>query len=96
MHYAAAVSDHSSSMDIYLEGGRGGEDMETSNYPTPLASSSSNINHGSPYMPSETSDGRWMQYLSEEAFSFPNPSFTNCGNVSNYPPSKVQMLKYTS
>ncbi|PWA67250.1 No apical meristem (NAM) protein [Artemisia annua] len=91
VHYAAAVSDHSSSMDVYLEGGRGGEDMETSNYPTPLASSSSNINHGSPYMSCETSDGRWMQYLSEEAFSFPNPSFTNCGNVSNYPPSKVDI-----
>ncbi|MFS8010051.1 putative transcription factor NAM family [Helianthus anomalus] len=88
VHYAAVVSDRSSSMDRYSEGGRGGEDMETCNYPTPMASSSSDhLNHGTPYVSSETSDGRWMQYLSEEAFTFPNPSFTNCGNVS-YPPSK--------
>ncbi|KAL4577839.1 hypothetical protein LXL04_013953 [Taraxacum kok-saghyz] len=93
VHYAATASDHSSSMDLYSEGGRGGEDhMDTSNYPTPMASSSSNINHGSPHNNlSETSDGRWMQYLSEEAFTFQNPSFTNYGNVSNYPPSKVDI-----
>ncbi|KAI3794397.1 hypothetical protein L1987_37028 [Smallanthus sonchifolius] len=90
VQYAAAASDHSSSMDLYSEGGRGGEDMETCNYPTPMASSSSNINHGTPYISSETSDGRWMQYLSEEAFAFPNPSFANCGNVS-YPPTKVDI-----
>nr|XP_043634353.1 NAC domain-containing protein 86-like [Erigeron canadensis] len=90
VHYAATASDHSSSMDLYSEGGRGGEDMETSNYPTPMASSSSNINHGSPYISSETSDGRWMQYLSEEAFTFPSPSFTNFGNVS-YSPSKIDI-----
>ncbi|KAJ0703686.1 putative transcription factor NAM family [Helianthus annuus] len=91
VHYAAAASDRSSSMDRYSEGGRGGEDMETCNYPTPMASSSSDhLNHGTPYVSSETSDGRWMQYLSEEAFTFPNPSFTNCGNVS-YPPSKVDI-----
>ncbi|XP_071735367.1 NAC domain-containing protein 54-like [Rutidosis leptorrhynchoides] len=91
VHYAAAASDHSSSMDLYSEGGRGGDqDMETCNYQTPMASSSSNINHGSPYISNETSDGRWMQYLSEEAFSFPNPSFNNCGHVS-YPPSKVEI-----
>ncbi|XP_076900349.1 NAC domain-containing protein 54-like [Bidens hawaiensis] len=89
-HYAAVASDHSSSMDLYSEGGRGGEDMETCNYPTPMASSSSDINHGAPHISSETSDGRWMQYLSEEAFTFPNPSFTNCGNVL-YPPSKVDI-----
>ncbi|KAI7724656.1 hypothetical protein M8C21_006390 [Ambrosia artemisiifolia] len=79
-------------MDRYSEGGRGGEDMETCNYPTPMASSTSDhINHGTPYnISSETSDGRWMQYLSEEAFTFPNPSFTNCGNVS-YPPTKVDI-----
>ncbi|KAK1410588.1 hypothetical protein QVD17_37125 [Tagetes erecta] len=90
-HYAAAVSDHSSSMDLYSEGGRGGDDMEACDYQTPMASSSSNINHGTaPYISSETSDGRWMQYLSEEAFTFPNPSFTNCGDVS-YPPTKVDI-----
>ncbi|KAD7478553.1 hypothetical protein E3N88_01689 [Mikania micrantha] len=92
VHHAAAASDHSSSVDLYSEGGRGGEDMETCNYQTPMASSSSNINHhGTPYhVSNDTSDGRWMQYLSEEAFTFPNQSFTNCGNVS-YPPSKVDI-----
>ncbi|KAL8246771.1 hypothetical protein R6Q59_007987 [Mikania micrantha] len=92
VHHAAAASDHSSSVDLYSEGGRGGEDMETCNYQTPMASSSSNINHhGTPYhVSNDMSDGRWMQYLSEEAFTFPNQSFTNCGNVS-YPPSKVDI-----
>ncbi|KAK9062127.1 hypothetical protein SSX86_019312 [Deinandra increscens subsp. villosa] len=90
-HHASAASDHSSSMDIYSEGGRG-EDMDSCNHPTPMASSSSNINHGTtPYISSETSDGRWMQYLSEEAFTFPNPSFNNCGNNVGYPPSKVDI-----
>ncbi|KAJ9540918.1 hypothetical protein OSB04_027424 [Centaurea solstitialis] len=58
VHYAAAASDHSSSMDLYSEG--------------------------------EEVVKIWRHYLSEEAFTFPNPSFANYGNV-NYPPSKVDI-----
>ncbi|XP_073289062.1 NAC domain-containing protein 54-like isoform X2 [Primulina huaijiensis] len=36
-----------------------------------------------------SSDARWMQYLSQEAFSFPNP-YSNCNPIP-YPPSKVDV-----
>ncbi|XP_073278509.1 NAC domain-containing protein 54-like [Primulina huaijiensis] len=36
-----------------------------------------------------SSDAKWMQYLSEEAFSFPNP-YSDC-NPLPYPPSKVDI-----
>lgn len=71
----------------------------SNNYPMATsAASSSNIIHGSssPLNTCTTgtpSDSRWMQYLSDEAFSFNNnnvPSFTNHCNVP-YPPSKVDI-----
>jgi hypothetical protein len=34
-------------------------------------------------------DGKWMQYLSEDAFNLTPPPFPNYANVS-YPPSKVK------
>ncbi|KAK9049042.1 hypothetical protein SSX86_031992 [Deinandra increscens subsp. villosa] len=82
--YASASSDH------YSEGGRGGEEMETLiNYQTPqMASSSSSILYGSHNL-SDTNDFNWNRYLSEDAFTFTNSSFSNCGNLP-YPPSKVQ------
>ncbi|KZV53808.1 NAC domain-containing protein 86 [Dorcoceras hygrometricum] len=36
-----------------------------------------------------SNDARWMQYLSEEAFSFPN-AYSNCNPIP-YPPSKVDI-----
>lgn len=61
------------------------------------AASSSNIIHGSSPMnttstaAAPTHDSRWMQYLSDEAFSFNNnPSFPNYMNNMPYPPSKVK------
>ncbi|XP_059644928.1 NAC domain-containing protein 54-like [Cornus florida] len=81
--------DYSSSIDLYSEGRS--EDLESSNYPMPFgACSSSNNIHGSSMNINGTSDGNWMQYLSEEAFSFPNPSFPNYGTIS-HPPSKVDV-----
>lgn len=68
----------------------------SNNYPM-SAASSSNIIHGSTSSPMNNtcSDSRWMQYLSDEAFSFNNnnnhnfpSSFPNHCNVP-YPPSKV-------
>ncbi|KAI3665199.1 hypothetical protein L6452_43822 [Arctium lappa] len=92
-HYATTTSDHSSCIDLYSEGGRGGEDMETCNYPTPpMASCSSTIIHGSNGIIGDTisHDVKWTQYLSEDAFTFTNPSFPNCGNLP-YPSSKVDI-----
>ncbi|XP_076928994.1 NAC domain-containing protein 54-like [Bidens hawaiensis] len=87
------ISGNSSSMDLYSEGGRDGDqDMETGNaLALPMASSSYNINHQPPYVSSETSDGRWMQYQTEEAYTFSNPCFINCGINAYYPPPKVDI-----
>ncbi|KAJ9564576.1 hypothetical protein OSB04_000542 [Centaurea solstitialis] len=85
-HYATAASDHSA---LYSEGGRGGEDMETCNYPTPPMASSTFI-HGSNGMIGDPSGVKWTQYLSEDAFTFANPSFPNSCNLP-YPPSKVDI-----
>ncbi|KAI3712728.1 hypothetical protein L1987_71293 [Smallanthus sonchifolius] len=85
--YANTASDHASCVDLYSQGG---QDMETYNNQTPpKVSGSSTILHGS-YNPSDTNDVKWTQYLSEDAFTFTNPSFPNCGNFP-YPPSKVDI-----
>ncbi|KAL4569177.1 hypothetical protein LXL04_024811 [Taraxacum kok-saghyz] len=93
---ATAASDLSSCIDLYnSEGGRGsGEEMETcNNYQTPsMASSSSSILHGSHNLINHTNhDVKWTQYLSEDAFTFANPSFSNSVNLPNYPASKVDI-----
>ncbi|XP_076951390.1 NAC domain-containing protein 54-like isoform X2 [Bidens hawaiensis] len=88
--YVTTCSDHLSSVNPYYEGRRGGEDMEKFNNQTPpRASSSLTILHGSHNL-SETNDVKWMQYLSEDAFTFNNSSFSTCGNLP-YPPSKVDI-----
>ncbi|KAK2986866.1 hypothetical protein RJ640_009600 [Escallonia rubra] len=88
-HYATTASDHSSNIDIYSDGRC--EDMESSDYQMQLATCSPSVNvHGSPQNISGTSDGKWMQYLSEEALSFTNTSFPNYGTVPNLP-SKVDI-----
>ncbi|KAI7738866.1 hypothetical protein M8C21_011998, partial [Ambrosia artemisiifolia] len=88
--YATAASERSSCLNPYSEGRIGGEDMEASNTKTPSrASGSSSIFHGSHNYLSDTNDVKWTQYLSEDAFTFSNPSFSSCGNLP-YPPSKVQ------
>ncbi|KAI3813745.1 hypothetical protein L1987_18477 [Smallanthus sonchifolius] len=85
--YANTANDHSSCIDLYSQRG---QDMETYNNQTPpKASGSSTILHGS-YNLSDTNDVKWTQYLSEDAFTFTNPSFSNCGNLP-YPPSKVDI-----
>ncbi|KAK1439287.1 hypothetical protein QVD17_05103 [Tagetes erecta] len=93
--YATATSDNSSFTDLYSEGGRTGQDMETYNYKTPArASGSSSVFHGShdDDLISDTNyDVKWTQYLSEDAFSFTNPSFSNCANPPNYHPLKVDI-----
>lgn len=81
-------SDHSSSaMDLYSDGRC--EDMEAYDYASPLDSTCS------PSMMytsiSGARDEKWMQYLSDDAFSFTvAPSYSSSAPIP-YPPSKVDV-----
>ena len=93
-HYAIPTtsyqltSDHSSSIELYSEGRC--EDLESTDYRMPYDNSCSpNMVAGSSHDISGTRDGKWMQFLSEDAFNFTPPPFPNYGTVS-YPPSKVK------
>jgi len=93
-HYATTTtyqltSNHSSSIDLYSEGR--GEDLDRSdNYPMPYDSCTPSMNiTGSSHDMNATRDGKWMQYLSEDAFNLTPPPFPNYATVS-YPPSKVK------
>ncbi|XP_011096933.1 NAC domain-containing protein 45 [Sesamum indicum] len=80
-HYVASASDRSSSIDLHCEGRY--EDLDSSDYQMPLTSSPATN------MTSSSTDARWMQYLSEEAFSFNNP-YSNSPPIP-YPPSRVDI-----
>lgn len=92
-HYATTTtnqmsSDHSSSMELYSEGRC--EDLESSDYPISLDTCSPSLMNGPSADINVTRDGKWMQFLSDEAFYFPTPSLPNYGTMS-YPPSKVDV-----
>ncbi|KAK6927792.1 NAC domain, partial [Dillenia turbinata] len=80
--------DRSPSIDMYSEGRC--EDINTSSYTIPLNSCPSNYAHGSPLGNNNARDGTWLQYLTDEALSFPNSPYQSCGNTS-YLPSKVDV-----
>ncbi|KAK4409499.1 NAC domain-containing protein 86 [Sesamum angolense] len=80
-HYVASASDRSSSIDLHCEGRY--DDLDSSDYQMPLTSSPATN------MTSSSADARWMQYLSEEAFSFNNP-YSNSPPIP-YPPSRVDI-----
>ncbi|XP_041007611.1 NAC domain-containing protein 86-like isoform X2 [Juglans microcarpa x Juglans regia] len=86
------TSEHSSSInDLYSEGRC--EDLESSNYPMQYDSCSSSMLTGSSQLDISTgtrTDGKWMQFLSEDAFNFTPPPLPNYETVS-YPPSKVDI-----
>nr|GEZ48611.1 NAC domain-containing protein 86-like [Tanacetum cinerariifolium] len=89
--YVTLASNHSSYSDLYSEGARGVEDTEICNYQTsPMPSCSSTILQGSHNLVSAANDVKWTQYLSEDAFTFPNPSFSNRSIINPYSP-KVDM-----
>ncbi|KAG6660012.1 hypothetical protein I3843_03G071100 [Carya illinoinensis] len=85
------TSEHSSSIELYSEG-RCDQDLESSDYPMQHDSFSPHMQTGSSHELSGTrSDGKWMQFLSEDAFNFTPPApFPNYGTVS-YPPPKVDI-----
>ncbi|XP_037437222.1 uncharacterized protein LOC119304159 [Triticum dicoccoides] len=81
------------------DGRGGGDDFESSSFSFPTeAPMTSGSMHGSGFgmqmmggMPHE--DGRWMQFLSEDAFNATNPYFMNPAAASNFSclPSKVDV-----
>lgn len=95
-HYGIAASDHSSSnIEIYSDG-RCEDNVESSDHPMPMSSTYP----PNSFMPTTSTysnlggtsthhDAKWMQYLSEEAFSFPSPSSFQDADIP-YPPSKVR------
>lgn len=95
-HYA---SDRSSSINdqFYTEGR--GDDYESPDYgmPPSATTSSSMLLHGSPLMhvAGPSTDDKWMQYLSDEAFTFNNPSFPSTNEAFPYHPSKVIPIQLT-
>ncbi|KAL1820458.1 hypothetical protein ACET3Z_015327 [Daucus carota] len=96
-HYGIAASDHSSSnIEIYSDG-RCEDNVESSDHPMSLSSAyppNNSMASASTYNNSGTNthhDAKWMQYLSEEAFSFANPSSFQDAAALSYPPSKVDI-----
>ncbi|XP_009765145.1 NAC domain-containing protein 54 [Nicotiana tabacum] len=90
-HYA---SDRSSSIDVYTEGSRFDDMDQSSDYGMPSAATSSSMAvHGSPLMnvAGPSHDDKWMQYLSDEAFTSINPSFPTSNGAFPYHPSKVDI-----
>ncbi|KAG6716462.1 hypothetical protein I3842_04G049800 [Carya illinoinensis] len=87
------TSEHSSSIDLYSEGRC--EDLESSiNYPMQYDSCSSSMLTGSSLDIMRTgtrTDGKWMQFLSEDAFNFTPPPLPNYETSVSYPPSKVDI-----
>ncbi|KAG8662554.1 hypothetical protein MANES_01G123600v8 [Manihot esculenta] len=92
-HFASTsnqmASEHSSSIELYSEGRC--EDFESSNYNMPIDTCSPSIgNTGSPIHLAETRDGKWKQFLSEDAFTFSSPSFSSYGALP-YPLPKIDV-----
>ncbi|XP_077220650.1 NAC domain-containing protein 54-like [Tasmannia lanceolata] len=88
-HSQWAPNDHSSTIEISSEGR--GEDLESSGYPFPSETSSSGIVQGTSWdIINAQTDGKWMQFLAEEAFSSTDPPFSNTGSFK-YVPSKMDV-----
>ncbi|CAI9110322.1 OLC1v1010325C1 [Oldenlandia corymbosa var. corymbosa] len=92
--YSDGRCDDLESFDYQMPSNNNTANDSSNNYGMQSVNCSSNGIHGSPSLTSINnmgqSDSRWMQYLSDEAFSFPNPSYPNHGSMS-YPPSKVDI-----
>ncbi|XP_035544159.1 NAC domain-containing protein 86-like isoform X1 [Juglans regia] len=84
------TTDHSSSIELYSEG-RCDQDLESPDYPMQYDSFSPHMQTGSSHEISGTrSDGKWMQFLSKDAFNLTPPApFPNYG--THVDPSKVDI-----
>ncbi|XP_068640747.1 NAC domain-containing protein 54-like [Aristolochia californica] len=67
-----------------------GEDFGRSCYPFPSERCASNTTQGVSFNNNGQRDGKWMQYLSEEALSSTEPQFPDTGSFP-YPPCKVDI-----
>ncbi|KAL8109281.1 NAC domain-containing protein 86-like [Apium graveolens] len=98
-NYNVSVNHNSSRhAPIYSEG-RSEENMEISDYAmpplSPYSSNNNLVRHGAPHCSGSrisTADTRWMQCLSDDSFSFTNPTFSDC-NPSSYKPSKLECAR---
>jgi len=84
------ANDHSSTVELSPDGR--GDEFESCSYPFQSESCSSGINIQRPssYNAAADVDGKWMQFLAEEAFlATNNPPFHSPSSFS-YVPSKVE------
>ncbi|KAK0598079.1 hypothetical protein LWI29_031437 [Acer saccharum] len=85
-HQLSSCSNNNNNIEMYAS-----ENMERSSYPNnssfgasfPSSSSSHDIN--------QTQDGKWTQFLSEDAFTFPTPFSSNNYATPPYHPSKIDV-----
>ncbi|OVA14279.1 NAC domain [Macleaya cordata] len=84
--------DHSSTVELSSEGR--GEDLESSNYHFPSETCSPDVVQGmsstSFNFNGSSRDGKWMQYLADEAFGAATPAFPSHGHIP-FLPSKVDI-----
>ncbi|XP_068645372.1 NAC domain-containing protein 54-like [Aristolochia californica] len=66
------------------------EEFGRSCYPFPSERCASNTIQGASFNNNAQRDGKWMQYLTEEALSSTEPQFPDNGSLA-YPPSKVDI-----
>ncbi|KAK1370769.1 NAC domain-containing protein [Heracleum sosnowskyi] len=98
-HNYGVTANHGSSgnIQIYSEG-RSEENMEIADYAmpplSPYSSNNNFVRHGAPHCSSSRStvDTRWKQCMSDDSFSFTNPTFSDC-NPSSYQPSQGVQLE---
>ncbi|XP_022846826.1 NAC domain-containing protein 86-like [Olea europaea var. sylvestris] len=86
--YLTTATERSSSIDLYSQGKC--DDLDSSDYPMASGTCSSSATNASQMNINEPDDGRWTQYLSEEAFGFINSPYSHCAPTS-YTPSKVDL-----
>ncbi|CAM0870345.1 unnamed protein product [Alopecurus aequalis] len=92
--WAASSIERSPTLDVSCDG-RGGDDFESSSFsfPTEAPMATGSMHGGGFGMPmmggAPHEDGRWMQFLSEDAFNATNPYFMN--PAASCIPSKVDV-----
>jgi hypothetical protein len=94
--WASSSVERSPTLDVSCDG-RGGDDFESSSFSFPTeapmaAGSVHGVGFGMQMTGAPHEDGRWMQFLSEDAFNATNPYFMNPA-ASNFSciPSKVHI-----
>ncbi|XP_043716147.1 NAC domain-containing protein 45-like isoform X2 [Telopea speciosissima] len=88
--YQMLPSNPSSFLELSPE--QRGDDIESSCYPFQSNTYSPDTIQGSSYQENNCpTDGKWMQYLTDEAFGSTNPAFQNHSNTISYLTPKVDI-----